>query len=1237
MAKNDDLIIHRPNTVQENARVLHNLQRKEQEKSENTEDLDELFARLNRDNIVKPNKDKEYQNSSWYSKNIVNYAYGPITGFPPGSWWGIRMDCSRDRVHDPFDEDIQDGPFGATSVCTSSTNIKEDVDFGDFLTLTGQIYLHGQYTREPLVQNYQQLTPLRLIRSYNRLNEFAPKTGYRYDGLYLVIGSWIGISLDTTKYHKFALKRIFGQELAPWSGKRGLLETETSHSILHATSTSSIITEHASLGVSEFKRYSNDVGIPCGWKKCNIGKESVNLPDITGTYEKQKPPNSAIVTRHVFKKVNPNTENTMMLGTPHLIDDKTPSQFGNQTSKAHSTNISIRTGLYDSSPIVQQETRKGTSLSICRSLKPINIFKSNIQIESLYSLNKEKGKVDGMIDISKGVKLQQVDSMANCSQTKTIVRGNASFVTHVDNMKKRTNSTSQSDTSMHMRYYTSNMHNATNSSLGRKSIFQVVNKNVQGCKSISMCTRKIQPFSQCQHELNNIKEVNKMNSITKERFNDTANLSETSTKKLKLNSTLQESIMKHKIVPEEQKTLMNNTEFISYPQSLKSLESLESLTPDKILNLINEEKYHPLSKLLMGNIIGLTSEDTLALRTKSTSSVQLEKRDIDAPQKSNVDESSKKKNFIAVSEDSVTGRRYKFRRRKKFKDTMRKMLKRSDVSITSRHDTGISTPSCKNINEQFDVSEQNSSVTNISTMKEQLQCNNDSNKLTLNIQQDIENGIDISTQFETVQNISSSKHFIKDNIKKHIHKKQSREIANLLIDAKIEPKMRGPRNRRLRCISNIHTREQPYEPFSTVICTSNKCKINMVMGKERSDFKKKRKLLKSKKQKTIVETQAMNEAHSETLRTTKNNDRQNFDIYTVRHYKKVINTDHRRVESFKKENDNDNNNKSKSVMSRKDRLIQRVPATVKYGTVVKHVCHEQEEFIKPSMTDAITQCSLLSEESIHRTMPRDIMNTMYDSNCVPIKHHVDRRTCVKAELNDVEHLKFESLDSAMYDETYEDQRSHRDSPTSICRKICGGDKYCMKYPEIQDASQRSGTHQVSAFVAVNISNSDLKIARLRSIGFKPITSHPLWTADGHSPTTGGQNSKKCTTIHQSKVVKQDVAEKYNKYTNEDNSVVVYMDEELQYQDIENEDMGQSSKKMIKAHVESTIRNEELKEDHLSKELYHGLSLEQEAESPWHGWKKVETTENTYWIGWYNTGVCPNVTSHKLIFTMNPTY
>jgi SAD/SRA domain len=79
-------------------------------------------------------------------------------------------------------------------------------------------------------------TPVRVIRGYKLDNDFAPATGYRYDGLYEVRkgrwppleSSWLPCASQVVKYwqdvglsgfmvYKFLFKRLAGQAPPPWT------------------------------------------------------------------------------------------------------------------------------------------------------------------------------------------------------------------------------------------------------------------------------------------------------------------------------------------------------------------------------------------------------------------------------------------------------------------------------------------------------------------------------------------------------------------------------------------------------------------------------------------------------------------------------------------------------------------------------------------------------------------------------------------------------------------------------------------------------------------------------------------------------------------------------------------------------------------------------------------------------------------------------------------------------------
>ncbi|XP_044581630.1 putative leucine-rich repeat-containing protein DDB_G0290503 isoform X2 [Cotesia glomerata] len=315
MAKNALNVNFYPNTLKDNDAILRKLRSRSKIDNKTQEEWSKLFTKLNTESKKQTNKTSD--------GNSEDVTYGVIEGFPSGSWWGIRMDCARDRVHKSFDNDIDEGVFGVASICTSHVNTTNDVDLGTYLTFTGGKYNQSKPT-DPLLTNFNNHIPLRLIRSYNLANEFAPKTGYRYDGLYIVASCWIGInSKDSTRYYKYALARLNHQEAPPWV-------TQTR-----------IVTRQSSSQKSPLKS--------CGLYKCHMygcSQESKKFKSCESEVEKVK----------LNADLGEKEKEASLLNSLNFIS---------KPYKLQNTNISIRTELYDSSPNPQQDIKK-TPMTYCR-------------------------------------------------------------------------------------------------------------------------------------------------------------------------------------------------------------------------------------------------------------------------------------------------------------------------------------------------------------------------------------------------------------------------------------------------------------------------------------------------------------------------------------------------------------------------------------------------------------------------------------------------------------------------------------------------------------------------------------------------------------------------------------------------------------------------------------------------------------------------------------------------------
>lgn len=152
--------------------------------------------------------------------------FGEIPGFPEGTYFESRLELSRAGLHGPPQGGISgNAKEGADSIVVSG-GYEDDRDFGDEITYVG----HGgrdSETREQigdqelttwnlaLIYSSQQDLPVRVIRGANPHSLYAPKVGYRYDGLYRVEDYWQQVGKSGHKIWCFRLKKI--DATTPWN------------------------------------------------------------------------------------------------------------------------------------------------------------------------------------------------------------------------------------------------------------------------------------------------------------------------------------------------------------------------------------------------------------------------------------------------------------------------------------------------------------------------------------------------------------------------------------------------------------------------------------------------------------------------------------------------------------------------------------------------------------------------------------------------------------------------------------------------------------------------------------------------------------------------------------------------------------------------------------------------------------------------------------------------------------
>ena len=127
--------------------------------------------------------------------------FGPVPGYPEGSWFASRRDLSQAGVHRPRSAGISGrGRAGAASVVLAG-GYENTQDFGNEILYTG----HGgrdsesgqQIAHQALTRGNSALAtsnllglPVRVIRGARHHSPYSPLVGYRYDGLYAVDDYW---------------------------------------------------------------------------------------------------------------------------------------------------------------------------------------------------------------------------------------------------------------------------------------------------------------------------------------------------------------------------------------------------------------------------------------------------------------------------------------------------------------------------------------------------------------------------------------------------------------------------------------------------------------------------------------------------------------------------------------------------------------------------------------------------------------------------------------------------------------------------------------------------------------------------------------------------------------------------------------------------------------------------------------------------------------------------------------
>ncbi|MBU1866555.1 MAG: HNH endonuclease [Actinobacteria bacterium] len=148
-------------------------------------------------------------------------------GVPVGTSFRTRQEVFDAGVHLHTQAGIAGTRPAAASIVISG-GYTDDLDLGD------EIFYTGYGGRDPnsggqvadqelkswnmaLVRNRDLCIPVRVIRGADPGNPFAPETGYRYDGLYDVVGFSPAEGRDGYRIFHYHLLRLASQAPAPWT------------------------------------------------------------------------------------------------------------------------------------------------------------------------------------------------------------------------------------------------------------------------------------------------------------------------------------------------------------------------------------------------------------------------------------------------------------------------------------------------------------------------------------------------------------------------------------------------------------------------------------------------------------------------------------------------------------------------------------------------------------------------------------------------------------------------------------------------------------------------------------------------------------------------------------------------------------------------------------------------------------------------------------------------------------
>ena len=172
--------------------------------------------------------------------------FGHVPDVKVGAHFDSFAAMNAAKLHRPSQGGISSSENeGADSIVVSG-GYEDDQDFGDEIIYTGQggRDAAGKHIADQplsrgnlaLVKNQMEGLPVRVIRGAHAKNPYAPKSGYRYDGLYTVDSHWHETGKSGFKVWRYRLLKIDANDLEPDTKEKPALSPGSNHSPTRKTS-----------------------------------------------------------------------------------------------------------------------------------------------------------------------------------------------------------------------------------------------------------------------------------------------------------------------------------------------------------------------------------------------------------------------------------------------------------------------------------------------------------------------------------------------------------------------------------------------------------------------------------------------------------------------------------------------------------------------------------------------------------------------------------------------------------------------------------------------------------------------------------------------------------------------------------------------------------------------------------------------------------------------------------------